>query len=262
MPWCSCDITWVNSLRPRRNGRYNADDIFKCIFLKENVRIPTKISLKFVRKGPINNIPALVQIMAWRRPGDKPFSEPMIVSLLTHTCVTRPQWVNADKCNLQITRGHLSIKMPSYQYRHSHSHNNHYNGNPYLERTSLYWDRAQDLSQYTMTCPIIRSVKSQNSEINILNYLITLKFHRLLNSSAAEMPFRFQRDQLNLIPKLTAVRFKIIRKDILSDIGVFTWSSIVVPFLYHTMYNKILYMPNYSHFTHSGAHGVCECSIS
>ena len=39
------------------------------------------------------NIPALVQIMAWRRPGDKPLSEPMMVSLLTHICVTRPQWV-------------------------------------------------------------------------------------------------------------------------------------------------------------------------
>ena len=58
-----------NSLRSRRNDRYNADDIFKCIFLKENVWIPTKISLKFVPKGRINNIPALVQIMAWRRPG-------------------------------------------------------------------------------------------------------------------------------------------------------------------------------------------------
>ena len=31
--------------------------------------------------------------MAWRRPGDKPFSEPMMVSLPTHICVTRPQWV-------------------------------------------------------------------------------------------------------------------------------------------------------------------------
>ena len=54
---------------------------------------PIKISLKLVRKGPINNIPALVQIMAWRRPGDKPLSEPMLVSLLTHICVTRPQLV-------------------------------------------------------------------------------------------------------------------------------------------------------------------------
>ena len=88
-------IIWitVNTLRPWRNGRYNADDIFKCIFLKEIVWIPTKISLKFVPKGPINNIPALVQIMDWRRSGDKPLSEPMMVSLLTHIGVTRPQWV-------------------------------------------------------------------------------------------------------------------------------------------------------------------------
>ena len=32
--------------------------------------------------------------MAWRRPGDKPLSEPMMVSLSTHICVARPQWVN------------------------------------------------------------------------------------------------------------------------------------------------------------------------
>ena len=44
---------------------------------------------------PINNIPALVQIMAWCRPGDKPWSEPMMVSLLTHIRVTRPRWVKA-----------------------------------------------------------------------------------------------------------------------------------------------------------------------
>ena len=84
----------INSLRPRQEGRHFPDDIFMCIFLNENVWIPIKISLKFVPKGPIDNIPALVQIMAWRRPGDKPLSEPMMVSLLTHICVTRPQWVN------------------------------------------------------------------------------------------------------------------------------------------------------------------------
>ena len=87
-------VKGLNTLRPRQNGRHFADDIFKCIFLNENVWILIKISLKFVPKGPINNIPALVQIMAWRRPGDKPLSEPLMVSLLTHICVTRPQWVN------------------------------------------------------------------------------------------------------------------------------------------------------------------------
>ena len=42
-----------------------------------------KISLKFVPSGPINNIPALVQIMAWHWPGYKPLSKAMMVSLLT-----------------------------------------------------------------------------------------------------------------------------------------------------------------------------------
>ena len=85
--------THLNTLRPRQNGRLFADDTFKRIVLNENVRITIKISLKFVPKGPINNNPTLVQIMAWRRPGDKPLSEPVMVNLLTHICVTRPQWV-------------------------------------------------------------------------------------------------------------------------------------------------------------------------
>ena len=55
----------VDTLRPRQNGRHFAD----AIFLNENVWIPIEISLKFVPKGPIDNIPALVQIMAWRRSG-------------------------------------------------------------------------------------------------------------------------------------------------------------------------------------------------
>ena len=69
--------------------------IFQCIFFSENVWILLKISLSFVPNGPIKNIPALVQIMAWCRPGDKPLSKPMVVGLLTHICVTRPQWVKA-----------------------------------------------------------------------------------------------------------------------------------------------------------------------
>ena len=85
----------VNTLRPRQNGHHFADDTFKWIFLNENIRISIKTSLKFVPGGSINNIPALVQIMAWHRPGDKPLSEPMMIILLTHICVTRPQWVNS-----------------------------------------------------------------------------------------------------------------------------------------------------------------------
>ena len=90
-----CKRPCFNTLRPRRNGRHFAYDIFKRIFLNGNARISIKISLKFVPKSPINNIPALDQIMVWRRSGDKPLSEPMMVGLLTHICVTQPQWVKS-----------------------------------------------------------------------------------------------------------------------------------------------------------------------
>ena len=72
-------VDGVNTLRPRQDGRRFRDDTFERIFLNENVIILIKISLKFVPIGPINNIPVLVQIMAWRRPGDKPLSAPMMV---------------------------------------------------------------------------------------------------------------------------------------------------------------------------------------
>ena len=73
-----CYLMLFNSLRPRQNRCHFADDVFRCNSLNENAWIQIKISLKFVPKGPINNIPALVQIMAWRRTGDKPLSEPMM----------------------------------------------------------------------------------------------------------------------------------------------------------------------------------------
>ena len=97
---CAHDVdSWhtkrlLNTLRPRQNGRNFPDDIFKCIFLNENVWISINILLKFVPKGSISNIPALVQIMAWRRLGDKPLYEPMLACSPTHICVSRPQWVN------------------------------------------------------------------------------------------------------------------------------------------------------------------------
>ena len=47
-------------------GRHFPDENFKWIFLNENIWITIKFSMKFVCKDPINNIPALVQIMAWR----------------------------------------------------------------------------------------------------------------------------------------------------------------------------------------------------
>ena len=44
----------------------------------ENVSVFIKISLELVPNGPVDNNPALVQIMDWRRIGDKPLSQPML----------------------------------------------------------------------------------------------------------------------------------------------------------------------------------------
>ena len=65
----------INILKQGQKCRHCADDIFKRIFLNENVCISFTISLKFVPKIRIRNIPALIQAMAWYRPGDKPLSD-------------------------------------------------------------------------------------------------------------------------------------------------------------------------------------------
>ena len=55
-----------------------ADDILKLIFFNENDSIAIQISLKFVPRSPIDNNPALVQVVAWHWTGDKPLPEPMM----------------------------------------------------------------------------------------------------------------------------------------------------------------------------------------
>ena len=69
---------------------------FQAYFFMKMLGFRLKISLKFVPKGPINNNPALVQMMAWPWQGDKPLSDPMMGLLPTHICVTRPQCVNSS----------------------------------------------------------------------------------------------------------------------------------------------------------------------
>ena len=78
--YCWYNDVALNSLFHMTPWRRFADDIFKCIFLNENEWIFPRISLKFVPKVLFNNIPALVWIKSWRQPGDKPLSEPMMIS--------------------------------------------------------------------------------------------------------------------------------------------------------------------------------------
>ena len=73
-----------------------------------------KFHWRLFARGPINNIPALVQIMAWRQSDDKPVSEPMMVSLLMHMSITRPQWVNKPGLNNSILRNKLDVTNVSF----------------------------------------------------------------------------------------------------------------------------------------------------
>ena len=86
----------INSSPPGQNGCLFTDDhIFRCIFVNEKICILIKISLKFVPKGPIENNPALVSIMAWRR------TRP-------HICGSRGRWV---KC---VPRVHLKLSQHQF----------------------------------------------------------------------------------------------------------------------------------------------------
>ena len=78
-------ISTLNTLMARRNCSHFPGDIFIWIFVNEFlVWISIKFPLNLFPKGPINNIPALVQIMSWHRSGDKPLYETMMVRLLKH----------------------------------------------------------------------------------------------------------------------------------------------------------------------------------
>ena len=77
------DYSYISqgSLGTKQNGWHDTDNIFCCIFLKENVCMLTEISLHFVSMGSIVNKSALVQIMAWHLTDDKPLSKPMLTMM-------------------------------------------------------------------------------------------------------------------------------------------------------------------------------------
>ena len=74
--------SYVNSSPPEPNGRHFGRRHSQKVFLEWNGRIPIQIPLKFVPKSPIENKPALVQVMAWPLTGDDPLPEPMIIQFI------------------------------------------------------------------------------------------------------------------------------------------------------------------------------------
>ena len=102
------DLVCINTLRPRQYGRLFQTTFSNAFSWMKMYKFRLRFHWNLFPKGPINHIPTLVQIMAWRRPGDKLLSESMMVSLLAHICVTRPQWVKLDCMKDKGLRNNLS----------------------------------------------------------------------------------------------------------------------------------------------------------
>ena len=75
-------LMWVNSSLPGQNGRHLADDIFKCISLIEKHEFRLTIHWSLFLRVQLTIRQHLIQIMAWRRPRDKPSSEPMLTRFI------------------------------------------------------------------------------------------------------------------------------------------------------------------------------------
>ena len=95
-PFCSlvCGFQIFNTLRPRQVAAISQMTLSKAFYWMKKLKFRLKFHWNlFLRIQYINNIPLLVQIMAYRLVGAKPFSEPMMVRLPTHIYVTRLQWI-------------------------------------------------------------------------------------------------------------------------------------------------------------------------
>ena len=86
----------LNSSPHEQNDHHFADNIFWCIFVNEMFHVLIKISLKFVSRNPIDNKPALVQVMAWRRLGNKPLSGPMLTQFTDAYMQHYGRWFKLD----------------------------------------------------------------------------------------------------------------------------------------------------------------------
>ena len=78
--WLFCRVlNWTWTHFPLKKMADISQKMFLMNFHECKVLYFIKISLKCVPRVLIDNNPALVYIMTWRRIGDKPFSEPMLI---------------------------------------------------------------------------------------------------------------------------------------------------------------------------------------
>ena len=86
VPWLKPSMPLISIIIPLTHwGRDKMDAISQMIFSyafswMKMYELRLKFHWRLFPRVKINNIPAFVQIMAWRRPGEKPLSEPIMVT--------------------------------------------------------------------------------------------------------------------------------------------------------------------------------------
>ena len=154
----------VNTLRPRQNERHSQTTFSYPFSWMKMHKFRLRFHWSLFPRVQNTNIPALVEMMAWRHPGDKPWSEPMMVSLLTHICVTRPQWVT--KPDWLSDRGsrltNLIVCWLIYIYQRVATHNK----NPFIKLMKLSKNYKNCVNSYNardwnncITIIVIRGIK-------------------------------------------------------------------------------------------------------
>ena len=83
-------MSWINTFGWRKSWHQSADEILKCFFINEKYHIFIQISLRFIPKGPINNMPSMVQIMPWRHSDDNQLSDDSVVYWYIYIWNTQP----------------------------------------------------------------------------------------------------------------------------------------------------------------------------
>ena len=106
------DLIWSP---PGQNGWHFTGNIFRCIFMNEKFCILIPNSLKFVPKCPIDNMSALVQVMAWHQIGNKPLPEPMLIQFTDAYMRHLGRWVKRINSNCKII--HHSCKFVRFRFR-------------------------------------------------------------------------------------------------------------------------------------------------
>ena len=100
----------INSSLPGQNGRHLGKDIFKCISWMGMTKIPIRISLKLVPRSPVGNKPALVQVMAWCRSGDRPLTGPMLTQF-TYAFMSILRFKQVFLCSAEFRTSQTMIQL-------------------------------------------------------------------------------------------------------------------------------------------------------